>query len=77
MRFGLTRKQSQKYWEDKTDQQNKPKLWFAWYPVRLQDGSWLWFELTITKRVYEGEPYYQYVRVYYPEKDYRNRLTPL
>ena len=22
----------------------KHKLWFAWYPVRLYEGRWMWWE---------------------------------
>lgn len=23
------------------------QLWFAWYPIRLYEGRWLWWEWTI------------------------------
>ena len=29
----------------------KPHLWFAWYPVTLLDGRWVWLEYVRRRRV--------------------------
>lgn len=30
--------------ERKKKQQAKEKKWFAWYPIHLVDGRWVWLE---------------------------------
>ncbi|GJE18773.1 hypothetical protein [Methylobacterium marchantiae] len=30
------------------------RVWFAWYPVKLADGSWLWLDYVQRKDRFDG-----------------------
>jgi hypothetical protein len=38
MIWGKTFKQQER------EQENKDMSWFAWYPIQLTNGRWLWWE---------------------------------
>ncbi len=44
MKFGIT--------SDKFDEiYHKPHYWFAWYPVQLESGEWVWWEIVTRQSV--------------------------
>lgn len=45
MKFGKTR--AEKYAEEQANLEYRyknPKTWFAWYPVQIDTGEWVWWE---------------------------------
>lgn len=49
-------------WGKTNKQKELPKLkhWFAWYPVELKDGHWVWLEWLCKKEVLYGCPKWEY-----------------
>lgn len=45
MRWGKTDTEKFNIYFEKRKEERTWKLWFAWYPVRLEeDGRWIWWE---------------------------------
>lgn len=49
MKLSWTLEEAMEY--KRQDSVNK-YVWFAWYPVKLRDHSWVWWEKVVKRKVY-------------------------
>lgn len=62
MRFGRTKEEVHAAWREWQHLLNMGRERFAWIPVQLHDGSWLWLEPYVAARRLSGSAGWQRVR---------------
>ncbi len=57
MIWGRTKEEQWMIREKWKQNHEKETLWFAWRPVRLKDGRWVWWQ-TVRRRYYNPDEKY-------------------